>query len=159
MNRLFDIRMLRECYSLGETYSDDPRTKLGALLVKDGKIISTGVNQIIPGLSITKDKLNLKKYYIEHAERMCLIGHSKYDIIGSTLYCPWFSCAECARVIGLMGISRVVGHKHPFQCENVNWAESIEHGNNILDELGIIRHYIEEFLDITVTFMGRKVTI
>ena len=85
---------------------------IGAVLVRDGKVISRGHNQV-----------ELLKDATAHAEMLCLTaGASVYDnwrLLDSTLYCTIEPCCMCA---GAMLLSRI---------KTLVWgAPDIRHGAN-----------------------------
>ena len=108
------------------------RTKVGALIVKDGMIISDGFNgtpsgfeneceEIIPcGNSCSnlfgqdcehckEHKLKTKPYVL-HAEANAIlkVARSTNSAVGATLYCTMSPCLECSKLIIQAGITRLV---------------------------------------------------
>lgn len=128
--------------------SPDPSTQLGAVLVdRNGQIISRSWNQFPRGCKLTNERLvrPLKYQFIVHAEHSTILKAARvgYATGGCTLYCPWFACMDCAKAIVTSGIAKVVGHKQMFDRVPNRWNESIEVGNMILDEAGVIREYYD----------------
>lgn len=136
---------LRKAYRLAQHNSHDPRTQNGAVIVDpdNGKVIGMGVNCFPSGVHNYSERLErpAKYAWMEHAERNAIFwaaknGNSTY---GAIMYCPWFSCADCARSIIQAGISRVIGHKQVFeQYGSGPWDESINIGNQMFKEAGVI---------------------
>lgn len=95
--------------------SKDPITKVGACIVKDNKILSTGYNGFPKGLSNedypwtkgNSDETKNKFYYVVHAELNAIINADN-SIKGSTLYVTKFPCNECAKAIIQSDISKVI---------------------------------------------------
>ena len=108
------------------------RNKVGALIVKDGMIISDGFNgtpsgfeneceEIMPcGNPCTnlfeqdceqckEHKLKTKPYVL-HAEANAIlkVARSANSTVGATLYCTTSPCLECAKLIIQSGIKRLV---------------------------------------------------
>jgi dCMP deaminase len=96
--------------------SKDPKTKIGALIVKDKRIISTGYNGIPSGVDDENKNRHQRpeKYkWYEHGERNAIYAASKYGIStdGALLYTNALPCADCARGIIQSGIKEVYIHK------------------------------------------------
>ena len=90
--------------------SKDPMTKVGSVIInKDKHIVGTGFNGMIPGVLETPElwQRPIKYKWVQHAEKNA-ISHSIQDVAGCTLYCTLFPCVDCAKLIQLAGISRVV---------------------------------------------------
>ena len=88
------------------TVSEDPSTKTGAVLVNtNGEIISTGYNRFPDDLDFG---WNNKYPYVVHSEVDCIVGVPRSYSDGGTLFVTLFPCNECAKVIQLAGIKRVV---------------------------------------------------
>lgn len=136
-------KLLRRAYSIGWERSDDPHTKLGAVLVNEnGIVIGVGANGFPTGVLQASDRLQRPKKYsfIEHAERNAIFHACRggWNPTNATLYAPWFACADCARAIIQSGIVRVVGHKQMFDhAGDGAWTESIAYGNEMLQEAGV----------------------
>ena len=135
---------LRKAYRLAQHNSHDPRTQNGAVIVDpdNDKVIGMGVNCFPYGVSTLPERMErpLKYSWMEHAERNAIYwaarnGSSTY---GAIMYCPWFSCADCARSIIQAGISKVIGHKQVFEKYGSGpWDDSINIGNQMFKEAGV----------------------
>lgn len=139
-----EIEYLEKAYEQASNFSDDPRTQNGAILVKGNNIIGVGVNKFPTNVQKTAERLERPKKYqfMEHAERNAIYDAARYgfSVIDSTLYCPWYCCADCARALVQAGVKRVVGHKQVFEAYGEGaWTDSINAGNEILDEGGVVR--------------------
>jgi dCMP deaminase len=133
---------LSHAYSYAVSYSKDPSTQLGAVLVKPHSgVIGWGVNGLPPRISNKEDRwVRPQKYdYIEHAERNVIYKCAERGICstGLIMYCPWFACTDCARAIIQSGIHAVVGHKEIYKHTNDRWKESTETGISMLNEAGV----------------------
>lgn len=102
--------------------SRDTNTRVGACIVKDKKIISTGYNGMPRtcddcGLPTGRDGnfLDTKYPYTVHAEMNAILNAPSTDLTGCTLYVTHFPCCECAKAILQTGISKIVylENKHP----------------------------------------------
>ena len=87
------------------------RKKVGALLVKNGMIISDGYNGTPSGFDNTCENENNKTlWYVLHAEANALmkVARSTQSAEGSTLYVTLSPCKECSKLIYQAGVERVV---------------------------------------------------
>jgi dCMP deaminase len=125
--------------------SDDPSTKNGAIIYRDNKVVGYGVNRFTRGVDVTPERLQrpAKYAFMEHAERNAIYStwENGYSPVGAIMVCPWFSCADCARAIVAAGIVKIIGHSCRFTEASPTWAESINYGNQILDEGWVERVY------------------
>lgn len=95
------------------------RHRIGCVIVKNSKIISTGYNGAVKGVEhcldkgCIRDKLNIKSgTQIEiceavHAEQNALLQAGKYSE-GATLYVNFTPCITCSKMMINAGIVRVV---------------------------------------------------
>ena len=92
------------------------RRQVGALVVKDGMIISDGYNGTPSGFeNVCEDDNNVTKPYVLHAEANAItkLARSNNNSDGSTIYITASPCIECAKLIIQSGIKRVVyGEKY-----------------------------------------------
>ncbi len=87
------------------------RRQVGALLVKDNRIISDGFNGTPAGFeNICEDNAGVTKPYVLHAEANAItkVARSNNSSNGSTLYVTASPCLECSKLIIQAGIKRVV---------------------------------------------------
>ncbi|MEA3384606.1 MAG: dCMP deaminase family protein [Campylobacterota bacterium] len=103
--------------------------QVGAVIVKDGRILSTGYNGTPPGYKnctdhwdgeYTKDHHNWSKTYEIHAEMNAIIWAARkgISIEGGTIYVTLEPCSECSKNVIASGIKRIV------------YAKSYEHTNS-----------------------------
>ena len=92
------------------------RRQVGALVVKDGMIISDGYNGTPSGFeNVCEDDNNVTKPYVLHAEANAItkLARSNNNSDGATIYITASHCIECAKLIIQSGIKRVVyGEKY-----------------------------------------------
>ncbi len=103
---------------------------IGAVIVKDKRILTTGYNGAPSGITTCRekgcmrDKLNIKsgtcaeRCYAVHAEQnaICQAAKLGVSVEGATLYCTHQPCTICTRLIINSGITRVV-YKFPYPDE------------------------------------------
>ena len=112
-----------------------PNRKIGAVIVKDKRILTTGYNGAPSGVKscvergeCLRRKLNIPSgtkhelCYAIHAEQNAIIQAARMgvEIEGSTIYCAHQPCVICAKMIVNAGISRVVygeGYPDEFALE------------------------------------------
>lgn len=108
------------------TWSKDPSTQVGAVIVNERKqIVGIGFNGFPRGVEDKEEMYadrDIKLLYVCHAERNaldnCLIDLHDQN---TTLYCTFFPCTDCAKGIIQRGVRRVVTTKsmseryHPSQ--------------------------------------------
>ena len=88
-------------------------TKVGALIVKNGNIISFSYNGTPAGWS-NETKMNGKTLpCVLHAEAQAIVkvARSSESTEGATIYCSLSPCIQCAKLIGESGIKRMVYDK------------------------------------------------
>ena len=87
------------------------RRKAGAILVKDGMIISDGFNGTPAGFeNVCEDETGATKHCVLHAEANAItkVARSNNSSCGATLYVTASPCLECSKLIIQSGITRVV---------------------------------------------------
>lgn len=142
---LLDKRYLRMAHIWAEN-SYCIRRKVGALLVKDGTIISDGFNGTPSGFeNICEDENNASKPYVLHAEANAItkIARSSQNSDGATLYVTASPCIDCAKLIIQSGIRRVVyGEKY-----------RLDDGIRLLERAGIETTYmdLQEYVQVSDT--------
>ena len=107
---------------LASQRSRDENTQVGACIVKDNKIISTGYNGMPRtcdecGLPTGRDGewLETKYPYVVHAEMNAILNAPTTDLRGCSIYVTLFPCADCAKAILQSGINKVyyLENKYP----------------------------------------------
>lgn len=107
------------------TWSKDPSTKVGALIVRGkNNFISLGYNgfpSYMPDFEGDYIDRSYKLDHIIHAEENAILN-AKGDLTNCTIYTyPMMPCHNCMIRIGQAGIKRVVS----FVSDNPRWQESI----------------------------------
>jgi dCMP deaminase len=155
--RNFDKKYMQMA-KIWATNSYAKRNKVGALIVKDGMIISDGFNgtpsgfeneceEIVPcgntctnlfGQDCTtckEHKLKTKPYVL-HAEANAIlkVARSTNSTEGSTLYCTLSPCLECAKLIIQAGITRLV---YSEQYRDTEGLELLKRANIEIKQLKV----------------------
>ena len=112
-----------------------PGRAIGAVIVKDKRVMTTGYNGAPAGLPTCKERgeclrrklgvasgTHAEICYAVHAEQNAIIQAAKLgvEIAGATLYCTHQPCILCAKMIVNAGIVRVVygeGYPDEFALE------------------------------------------
>ncbi len=132
----WDIRFMKMAYLIAEWTSCYVEGRsIGAVIVKDKRIMTTGYNGAPQGLKTCKErgecmrrKLGIASgtraevCYAIHAEQNAILQAAKLGIAidGATLYCTHQPCSVCAKMIINVGIRRVVyqqGYPDTFSLE------------------------------------------
>lgn len=115
---LLDRRYLRMAQIWAEN-SYCKRRQVGALVVKDKRIISDGYNGTPSGFENTcEDENNATKPYVLHAEANAItkLARSHNSSDGATIYITASPCIECSKLLIQAGITRVVyGEKYRLE--------------------------------------------
>lgn len=114
--------------------------QVGAVIVRDKRILSTGYNGAPEGVKSCKEKgeclrikngilsaKNLETCYSVHAEQNAIVSAARLGVKldGATLYCTHQPCIICAKLIVNAGIKRVVykdGYPDSFAVDVLNEA-------------------------------------
>ncbi len=126
----FDRAYLKMAKTWGEL-SHCNRKKVGALIVKDGMIISDGFNGTPSGFpNDCEDENNQTHWYVLHAEANAItkVAKSTNNAKNATLYITLSPCKECSKLILQAGIKRIV---YSQQYKDVE-------GLSILKKAGVI---------------------
>lgn len=85
------------------------RLQVGALIVKDGNIISYGYNGTVSGMPNICEENNVTLPHVLHAESNAITKACKSPISteGATMYLTHSCCIECAKLIIQSGIKTV----------------------------------------------------
>ncbi len=118
----WDKRFMELTEQVG-TWASCFRRKVGAVIVRDKCVMTTGYNGAPAGIrscvekgECLREKMNIESgthqelCFAAHAEQNAIIQAAKYgiNIQGATLYCTHQPCVICAKMIINAGIKRVV---------------------------------------------------
>ena len=142
---IWDKRFLKVAAEVA-TWSKDPSTKVGAIAVKDKKVIAQGYNGFPKGIKDLSDRYNdreIKYKYIVHAEMNVIYNAAENGVSlrGSNMYVYGLpACSDCARGIIQVGVKRVI---MPKQGIPDKWKESWEMTVNMFDEANVIWNFVK----------------
>lgn len=97
MNIAYEVAQLSRCN----------RKKVGAIIVKDGNIVSFGYNGTPRGFCNECEENNVTKDEVIHAEMNAILKAGK-DAQGATMYVTMSPCIQCAKTIKQSGLKCVV---------------------------------------------------
>jgi dCMP deaminase len=140
----WDKRFL-DLAQLVSSWSKDPSTKVGAVVVDDDRrVISLGYNGFPRGVK-DNGRLNDResKYkIITHAEANALLFAAE-SLKGYSIYTyPFMPCSKCAGLIIQAGVRRVVS----YASSNKRWSDDFRISRDMLCEAGVqVNEYGESF--------------
>ena len=129
-----------ELTELVGTWASCYRRKVGAVIVKDKRVMTTGYNGAPAGIAscmergeCLREKMNIpsgthaETCYAAHAEQNAIIqaARSGTNVEGATLYCTHQPCVICAKMIINAGIKHVIfkeGYPDEFSVRLFNEA-------------------------------------
>ena len=139
INIAFEIASASKCVS----------KQVGAVIVKDGRILSSGYNGTPAGFMNCRDHWNgeytnehheWSKTYEIHAEMNAIIWAARkgISIEGATIYVTLEPCSECSKNLIASGIKRII------------YAKSYEHTQSdviskFIEDNGVIIEKLEKF--------------
>ena len=88
--------------------SKDPNTQVGACIVHNNVILSTGYNGFPYGCSDDEYPWEREDPFVVHAELNAILNSQGKSLKGATIYVALFPCNECAKAIIQSGIKEVV---------------------------------------------------
>ena len=135
----WDSRFIRIAHEV-QSWSKDPGTRVGAVLVKDRRIVATGYNGFPASLSDDLERYldrDFKLSVVIHAEKNAIFNAAKNGTTteGATIYVTWPPCTQCASALIQAGISEVVCPDPKDSPER--WAANFLLANKLLQEAGV----------------------
>lgn len=141
----WDLRWIQLAEDI-KKWSKDPYKKVGCVLVKENRIVSTGYNGFPSGIADTAIRLNDKTFknnVIIHAEKNAIVWAAKEGVStdGCSAFITFPPCSGCASMLIGAGIKRIV-------CPNLglylgSWKDSLTTASDILYEAGVPVLYYE----------------
>ncbi len=164
----WDELFMRMVYTIASK-SKDPRTKIGAVVVKGRHAPLQGFNGIPAGVSdVVPERFERpeKYHWMEHAERNVINMAARLGISteGGTLYTQGLPCVDCARGVVNAGIKEIVLHK---QWEDISttltngrpWTEHYHRSMTMFNESGINVRFLDKLLKVEGFLDGKVLLI
>lgn len=128
-----------ELAKLVSTWSKDPSTQVGAILVSpDRHDVILGYNGFPRGI-VDNDRLELRatKYQLMIHAEMNVLLNARRSVVGYTLYTyPLMPCARCATSVIQAGVARVVAPAL-FGDRSGRWAIDVHDAERLFSEAGV----------------------
>ena len=145
----WDERFRRMAFEVA-SWSKDPGTKVGAVLVNDRRIIATGYNGFPQGIKDLVERYENRETKLSltvHAEANAILNAAKNGATtaGTTLYTTFPPCVHCATSIVQAGIWRIVSP--PIASAPLRWHQSFSMGRDVLREGGVEVDYYDTSYD------------
>lgn len=145
MTTKWDSRFMRIALEVA-SFSKDPSTQVGCVLVRDKKIVSTGYNGFPKNLSDNLERLvnREEKYEITvHAEVNAVTTAALHGVSteGCTAYVTFNPCSRCAAVLINAGITKVCSYAGADIPER--WLLNFILASKILAEAGVEYETVE----------------
>ena len=132
----YDVTYLKMAQEWGNlSYCE--RRKVGALIVKNNRIISDGYNGTPSGFeNFCEDEDGYTKWYVLHAEANAItkVASSTQSCDGATLYITLSPCKQCSKLIYQAKIKRLV---YDVQYKDTSGIEFLKKAGVIVDHIKI----------------------
>lgn len=101
---------------LASTRSKCARLKVGCVLVKDNRVVSTGYNGFLPGEPHESIVVDDREQATVHAEHNAVADAAKRGVSldGSIAYVTHYPCMNCAKLLAASGV-RVVKYNREYR--------------------------------------------
>lgn len=145
MTEKWDKRFL-ELAKLISTWSKDPSTKVGCVIINSSRsIISTGYNGFPRGIEDSDERLNnreLKYSIVCHAEENALLHAANIGVSlkNCIAYCTWPPCTRCARSLIQAGVKEIVYPDNITIPER--WINDFKLSDSLFNEAAVITRRI-----------------
>jgi dCMP deaminase len=148
----WDELFMRHVYLIASK-SKDPRTKIGAILVKDGIIISEGYNGFARNVKDKPSRYRVKeqKYpFMVHGEANAVLNTCRHGVntTGSICYTQGIPCNECAKTLIQAGVTEVIVHRQ-WPAMNQKWLASIKTTKIMFKEAKVKIRVLNKKLNLT----------
>lgn len=152
----WDEFFMRHVYLVGSK-SKDQSTQIGAILVRDGTLISEGYNGICRKVKdevVERNERPEKYHWFEHGERNSIYNAARNGIktLDATMYTNYPPCTDCARSVIQAGIKEIVFHKQWADLwDKIKTEKWKGHDNRTLvmfEEAGITVRWFDKVLGV-----------
>ena len=143
----WDLRFMKLADEEVAQWSKDRSRKIGAVIVRDRELISTGFNGMPRGCNDDIDarhKRPEKYHWFIHAEANAIINAARQgkSTLGADIYVNLFPCDTCAGFIVQAGIKRVFVDKEP-DFTDPKFGEAFKRALVIFEEGGVEVIYMD----------------
>ena len=143
----WDLRFMRIADLEVAQWSKDRSSKVGAIIVKDKEIVTSGYNGFPRGCNDDVEARHERpeKYkWTIHAEKNAVINAARQgkSTLGCDMYVNWYPCDQCAGLIVNSGIKRIFCDKEP-DWNDLKWGEDFKRAKIILEEGGVEMIYMD----------------
>jgi dCMP deaminase len=162
----WDVWLMKQVY-LVASKSKDNSTKIGAIIVKNNRVLSVGFNGLPTGVDDAPTDRNIRpnKYmWFEHGERNAIYSAARYGIEtnDALIFTQAIPCCDCGRAIIQSGIKEVVIHG-PFEdilhSIRDHWNESCFVSETMFKESGIKVRRINELIGVEGFVSGKIINV
>jgi dCMP deaminase len=141
VNSKWDLRFMHMVDSEIATWSKDRSRRIGAVIVKDREIVTTGYNGMPRGVDDEVEERHQrpeKYHWFIHAEANAIINCARQGkcSMDSDIYVNLFPCDTCAGFIVQAGIKRVFVDKEP-DFNDPKFGEGFKRALVIFEEGGV----------------------
>lgn len=163
----WDEYFMRHVY-LAASKSKDQSTQIGAVVVRDGSIISEGYNGLCRGLDDNipaRHERPEKYFWFEHGERNSIYNAARAGIstLGAVMFTQGIPCADCARAVIQAGIKKIIVHEcwePPGNDSNrPKWNESCARGEEMLRGAGVTIEFFKGVLGLKTLKNGEVIDV
>lgn len=132
-----------EMARLLSTWSKDPSTKVGAVIVdEERRIVGTGYNGFprhVKDDPVRYEEKLVKYSMIVHSEANAILNAAK-SVRGCTMYSTKFPCSECTKLIIQSGVARVIA---PIPSPEGKWADDARFSKAMFSEALVLVRFHE----------------
>ncbi len=142
MERVKAIKYFKLAHFTASTFSKDPSTKVGCVLLAPGslQILSIGYNGFPRGVDETISKRwerPIKYSFVEHSERNCLYNACRSGTCtnNSIAITTLFPCCDCCRALIQAGVKTIITQIPDYT--NERWGTDFKISKIMLDEANV----------------------
>lgn len=161
-NLSWDEYFLKLAYFISSK-SKDVRTKIGSVIVKDKRILSTGYNGIPAGCddkNLERQSYPTKAFYFAHSEANSIFfaARNGVNISDSSIYTLATPCSNCCQAIIQSGIKSVIIHEEYNRLfeNDKEWSISCNHTKQMFLEAGVDLTSFSGFFGYKVLVHGKE---
>jgi dCMP deaminase len=134
LNKKWQARFMDMAFMVA-TWSKDPSTQVGAVIIDGNHIVSMGFNGYPHGVEDRADDREIKYLKTIHAEENAIL-HANRNINGCSLFATHLPCPNCCAKIIQVGISQVF---IPHQTDDYlsRWGDKVKVSMGMFNECGV----------------------